>query len=76
MTDRIDEMRARAYGGDVVGEPHYFLAPRELAELLDIAEALRDACQEFVRKVECGEARSKRSYAEMKAALAKLEPKP
>ena len=28
-----------------------------------------DACVEFVRKVENGEARSKRSYAQMKAAI-------
>lgn len=31
---------------------------------------LVEACKEFVRKVECGEARSRRSYAQMKAALA------
>lgn len=30
---------------------------------------LRDACIEFVRKCENGEAKSKRSYAQMKAAL-------
>ena len=29
------------------------------------------ACREFVRKVECGEARSKRSYAQMKSAIEK-----
>lgn len=32
-----------------------------------------DVCREFVRKVECGEARSKRSYAQMKEALLKLD---
>ncbi len=32
------------------------------------AESL-EACKEFVRKVECGEARSKRSYAQMKQAI-------
>lgn len=31
------------------------------------------ACKEFVRKCECGEARSRRSYAQMKAAIAKAE---
>lgn len=31
--------------------------------------ALLDACKEFVRKCDCGEARSVRSYAEMKAAI-------
>ena len=34
---------------------------------------LVEACREFVRKVECGEALSKRSYAQMKAALANYE---
>lgn len=34
------------------------------------AKGLEDAAREFVRKVEAGEARSKRSYAAFKAALA------
>lgn len=34
---------------------------------------LLDACREFVRKVEIGEASSRRSYAQMKAAIAKAE---
>lgn len=34
------------------------------------------ACKEFVRKCECGEARSVRSYAQMKAAIALAEGKP
>jgi len=33
------------------------------------ASQLYDACKEFVRKVECGEARSTRSYKQMKEAL-------
>ena len=33
------------------------------------AKALLAACQEFVRKCECGEARSVRSYAQMKDAI-------
>lgn len=33
------------------------------------AYLLYDACKEFVRKVECGEAQSKRSYKQMKIAL-------
>lgn len=37
--------------------------------LLDLYEA----CKEFVRKCECGEARSRRSYAQMKAAVEKAE---
>lgn len=36
----------------------------EIAELLEI-------CHEFIRRVDCGEIRSKRTYAEMKAAIAK-----
>jgi len=31
--------------------------------------ALLASCVEFVRKVECGEARSRRSYAAMKSAI-------
>ena len=37
------------------------------------APDLLAACKEFVRKCECGEARSKRSYAQMKAAIAKAK---
>jgi len=33
------------------------------------AKDLLEACQEFVRKVECGEARSKKSYKQMKEAI-------
>ena len=33
------------------------------------AHLLYDACAEFIRKVECGEARSKRSYKQMKEAI-------
>jgi hypothetical protein len=39
--------------------------------LIAAAPDLLDACQEFVRKVDEGEARSVRSYAQMKAAIAK-----
>lgn len=31
------------------------------------------ACREFIRKVECGEARSRKSYAEMKQAIHVLD---
>ncbi len=41
----------------------------------EVAYELLEACMEFVRKVECGEARSKRSYAQMKQAIAKVEGK-
>lgn len=43
------------------------------AQLIAAAPELYEACKEFVRKCECGEARSHRSYAQMKAALAKAE---
>lgn len=36
-------------------------------------DALVEACREFARKVEAGEAHSVRSYAQMKAALALAE---
>lgn len=41
------------------------------ARLIAAAPELLEACEEFVRKVDAGEARSKRSYAQMKAAIAK-----
>jgi len=43
------------------------------ARLIAAAPDLLAACAEFVRKVECGEARSIRSYRQMKAAIAKAE---
>lgn len=39
--------------------------------LIAAAPDLLDVCVEFVRKVECGEAKSTRSYAKMKAAIEK-----
>lgn len=41
------------------------------AKLIAAAPDLLEACIEFVRKVEAGEARSIRSYAQMKAAIKK-----
>lgn len=41
------------------------------AELQRINADLLEACQEFVRKCENGEAKSTHSYAQMKAAIAK-----
>lgn len=43
------------------------------AKLISAAPDLLAACEEFVRKVECGEAKSVRSYAQMKAAIAKAK---
>jgi hypothetical protein len=34
---------------------------------------LYDACKEFIRRCDCGEVRSKRSYAQMKAAVKKAD---
>lgn len=58
--------------GETSGEKR---SDEEAANALLIAAApdLLKACKEFVRKCECGEARSRRSYAEMKAALAKAK---
>lgn len=43
------------------------------AKLFAAAQYLLAACEEFVRKCECGEARSKRSYAQMKDAINKAK---
>lgn len=43
------------------------------ARLIAAAPDLLAACKEFVRKCECGEASSVRSYKQMKAAIAKAE---
>ena len=59
------------------------MKPRTQGELSDMkaesliaaAPDLLAACVEFVRKCECGEARSRRSYRQMKAAIAKAEGK-
>ncbi|WP_420415241.1 hypothetical protein [Roseibium sp.] len=44
-------------------------ADAEIDALRKVNKALSEACEEFVRKVDAGEAKSKRSYAQMKAAL-------
>ena len=43
------------------------------ARLIAAAPDLLEACKEFVRKCEAGEARSTRSYNEMRAAITKAE---
>lgn len=43
------------------------------ARLIAAAPDLLAACEEFVRKVDCGEAFSTRSYQQMKAAIAKAK---
>ena len=46
---------------------------RFIARACNSHKDLLAACKEFVRKCECGEASSWRSYAQMKAAIAKAE---
>lgn len=46
---------------------------KEKALLIDAAKDLYDACAEFVRKVDCGQARSTQSYKQMKSALSKAD---
>lgn len=43
------------------------------ANLISASTELFEACEEFVRKVECGEARSTKSYEQMKKAVAKAK---
>ena len=45
----------------------------QLDHELEVKEELLEACKEFVRKVECGEARSVRSYKQMKQAIKRAE---
>ena len=52
----------------IAGEEH-----NANACLISAAPELFAACKEFVRKCECGEARSIRSYAQMKDAISKAE---
>jgi len=43
------------------------------AALICAAPDLLEACKEFVKKVECGEAKSTKSYNQMKKAILKAE---
>lgn len=62
--DTTDNPAARVHG-DTTEETLY------LARVFAAGPDLLAACEEFVRKVDAGEARSSRSYAQMKAAIAK-----
>lgn len=48
-------------------------SPAANARLIAAAPDLLAACVEFVRKCECGEAKSSRSYNQMKAAISKAK---
>jgi len=60
-------------GPDVLCRYWYDKPPSADALLIAAAPYLLAACEEFVRKVECGEAKSVRSYAQMKDAIAKAK---
>lgn len=57
---------------DTIAGYEYSIAESN-ARLIAAAPDLLEACKEFVRKVDCGEAKSKRSYAQMKSAIEKAE---
>ena len=68
MGNELLTVSSHAYGAD-----EFFEKAAANARLIAAAPELYEACKEFVRKCECGEARSHRIYAQMKAALAKAE---
>jgi len=68
MGNELLTVSSHAYGAD-----EFFEKAAANARLIAAAPDLLKACKEFVRKCECGEARSRRSYAEMKAAIEKAE---
>ena len=70
MSDLVKQLRDPAYDYDCL---HRIVAA-DAIERKDAAIAeLVGVCAEFVRRVECGEIRSKRTYAQMKAAIAKYD---
>ncbi len=73
--DRIDELRLSYDHCHKVDYGEYgFLGPKDERELLDIAEALRDALKPIVYWHEADMATS--VFDRARAALAKLDPKP
>jgi len=59
---------------DIDDENHVYYSHNKMmcnAKLIAAAPELLEACIEFVRKCECGEARSKHSYKQMKEAIEK-----
>tara|TARA_R110000850_G_scaffold268956_1_gene400732 strand:+ start:534 stop:809 length:276 start_codon:yes stop_codon:yes gene_type:complete len=61
-------LNAAPFADNVAGIPEMCAL---ISALQEQRNALRDACVEFCRKVDAGEARSKRSYAQMTLALSK-----
>jgi|TARA_E500000318_G_scaffold111841_1_gene132090 hypothetical protein len=68
FSEAVSNAKLMAEAGTVANE-----CGRTPNQLLDERDELLACCKEFVRKVECGEARSKRSYAQMKAVIDKIE---
>jgi hypothetical protein len=65
----IESINDDSFIGEVGGGTMPETEIEDNAKLIAAAPDLLAACKEFVRKCECGEARSKRSYAQMKAAI-------
>lgn len=55
------------------GAPVAYMFDHKEAQLAAAAPDLLEAAREFVRKVEAGEARSTKSYAAFKAAIARAD---
>lgn len=65
---KLSEELAQMHASGDYGQALAGVAER-VARLEQERDALRAACEEFVRKCEAGQARSIRSYAQMKIAL-------
>lgn len=72
MSDLVKRLREAANKSSV-----YWNLGNEAADAIERKDAaiaeLVAICAEFVRRVECGEIRSKRTYSQMKAAIAKYD---
>lgn len=72
IAEIVGVVASRQDDGDWRADPNAELVMAN-ARLIVASPDLLAACKEFVRKCECGEARSSRSYQQMKAAIAKAE---
>lgn len=68
--DRLIEMELRPEWCQVGGD---LLPQRKLVTALEQLEQVREAMKEFVRRVEVGEVRSKKTYAKFKNILKQQE---